>query len=241
MAEEPQTLAAIKRDHPGLLSLPGVKVTIVKYRCYGGETQKPTRIWHNLKYWKPACQWREGQGDSWLRNCKHCSYCKQGIKHSGQTQQQDNKEGHARQATGSADGGIHAGSQQEQDTGGLSGGMGARVTETMEGTPPHRSEKKATGRTKRQIAIQETQRREAKSKRDELQRLTEHMTLNGCGSWVDMQYKNDTDWLYWEEWHRQQMTLRQKTKDGNAAQAASNKTEWKALFAQRAGVKEGVT
>ena len=104
-----------------------------------------------------------------------------------------------------------------------------------------RSEKKATGRTKWQIAIQETQRREAKSKRDELQRLTEHMTSNGRGSWVDMQYKNDTDWLYWEEWHRQQMTLRQKTEDGNAVQAASNKTEWKALFAQRAGVKEGVT
>ena len=104
-----------------------------------------------------------------------------------------------------------------------------------------RSEKKATGGTKRQIVIQETQQREAQSKRDKLQRLTDHMTLNGCGSWVDMQYKNDTDWLYWEEWHREQMTLRQKTQDGNAAQAASNKTEWKALFAQRAGVKEGVT
>ena len=32
------------KDHPGLLSLPGVKVTIVKYPWYGGKTQKPTRI-----------------------------------------------------------------------------------------------------------------------------------------------------------------------------------------------------
>ena len=64
-------------------------MTIVKYCCYGGKTQKRTRIWHNLTHWKPACQWREGQGDRGLKNCKHCSYCNQGIKHGSRILRRD--------------------------------------------------------------------------------------------------------------------------------------------------------
>lgn len=64
------------KDSPTLARLPG-KATVVKYCCYGGKTQKPTRIWHNLTEWQPRCQ----EGPGWLRTCPHCIHCRENSRH----------------------------------------------------------------------------------------------------------------------------------------------------------------